>query len=99
MNFETKVPDPSQRSCSWVCGGQLPRARGLSQPLLRALKHRLAAEPMQFAVLISTKCEMLCQIAVKANIDILVRREEKLANSIWDKTLFKQTEPLRSQVM
>lgn len=77
----------------------LPRARSLRKPLLGAQKHWLAAEHMQFAVLFSNKHEVPCQLAVKANIDILVRREEKLVNSIWDKTLFKQTEPLRSQAM
>lgn len=72
---------------------------GLRTPLLGAQKHRLAAEYVQFAVLFSTKCEVPCQLAVKANIDILVRREEKLVNSTWDKTLFKRTEPLLSQAM
>lgn len=82
-----------------MCGGQLPRARGLGIHLLGAQKHWLAAEQMQFALLLSNKCEVPCQLAVKANIDILVRREEKPVNSIWDKTLFKQTEPLCSQAM
>lgn len=77
----------------------VPGAPGLGKALWGAQKGGLAAEHMRFAALLSNTGEVPHQLAVKATIDILVRREEKLVNSIWDKALFKQTEPLRSQAM